>query len=142
MAVTRADTLTGTRKQREFFSDFMNNLDKTPIGDQIARVVNERSVEQAFKNLIKTNQGERLFQPSVGSDIYNLLFEQNTAESYDLVELFIRNMAQINEPRVNISAVNITPNRSDDNAINIVIEYNLINNPEPITLNLLLKRVR
>jgi hypothetical protein len=27
---TRADTLTGTKKQLEFFSDFNNNFTKTP----------------------------------------------------------------------------------------------------------------
>ena len=142
MAFTRADTLTGTKKQKEFFSDFLNDMDKTPYGDQIGRVINENSVNQSLRNLIKTSLGERLFQPNIGSDIYNLLFEHNLTENLDLVDQFIRNTVKYNEPRAQIIEVSVESDGLDENSINIVIKYNLVNNPEPITLNVLLKRVR
>lgn len=142
MALTRADVLTGTKQQREFFSDFTDNFSKTPIGSDLGRVLNEKSVNQSIRNIIKTNLGERLFNPTFGSDVYASLFELNTPESlYDL-EFFIKNAIKNNEPRAIVDNVDVTTTFDNENAIEINIFYNLINNPEPITLTVLLKRVR
>ena len=65
MAVTRADTLTGTKKQREFFSDFVTSFSKTPLGDQLGRVTNEQSVKRSIRNLLLTDPGERFFRPNL-----------------------------------------------------------------------------
>lgn len=142
MAVTRADALTGTKKQKEFFSDFNNNFNKTPFGNQLARLVNENAVEQSLRNLIKTNLGERLFQPSIGSDVYASLFENNTSEISSSLELFIETTIRNNEPRVNLNNISVTSDPADEHTIIINLEYNLINNPEELTLTILLKRVR
>ena len=142
MAVTRADTLTGTKKQREFFSDFVTSFSKTPLGNQLGRVSNEQSVNQSLRNLIKTNLGERPFQPLVGSDVLKSFFENNTPESIDLLELYIENTVKNNEPRVNLLQTIINTELFDSNSIEISLIYNLINNPEPTTLTILLKRVR
>ena len=142
MAVTRADTLTGTKKQREFFSDFVTSFSKTPLGDQLGRVTNEQSVNQSLRNLIKTNLGERLFQPLVGSDVLKNLFENNTPESLDMLEFFIENTIRNNEQRVNLLQTIINTDNLDSNYVEISIIYNLINKPDPTTLTILLKRVR
>lgn len=141
MAVTRADALTGTSKQKEYYSDFLTSFDMTPYGKQLARVTNEQAVNQSLKNLIKTNLSERLFQPFVGSDIYAMLFEINDSQSFDMVEMAIENTIKNNEPRVNLLGVQLK-DFSEENSVEISIYYTLINNPEPITLNILLKRVR
>jgi phage baseplate assembly protein W len=142
MAVTRADTLTGTKKQREFFSDFVTSFSKTPLGNQLGRVTNEQAVNQSLRNLIKTNLSERLFQPLVGSDILKTLFENNTEDNVDLLKLFIENTVQNNEPRVNLIQTIIDTELLESNSIEISLVYNLINNPEEITVTILLKRVR
>jgi phage baseplate assembly protein W len=142
MAVSRADTLTGSRKYKDFFSDFLNNFDKSPYGNDIGRVVDNKAVEQSLRNLIKTNIGERLFQPNIGSNIYAMLFEQNTTDTLDAVEFYIQTTINNNEPRVQLQKVVVEPDQNNQNAVNIFIIYNLINNPETITLNMLLKRVR
>jgi phage baseplate assembly protein W len=142
MAVTRADSLTGTTKQKDFFSDFLTSFAKTPLGNQLGRVTNEQSVNQSLRNIIKTNLGERLFQPLIGSDVYNILFENNTPENISLLELFIENAIRNSETRVNLVQVIVNTEIMDENSVEISLIYNLINNPEPITLTILLKRVR
>lgn len=142
MAVTRADTLTGTKKQLEFFSDFNNNFNKTPFGNQLARLVNENAVEQSLRNLIKTNIGERLFQPQIGSDVYASLFENNMPENLTTLELFIKTTIRNNEPRVILNNITVTSDSVDEHTIIIKLEYSLINNPEELTLDIILKRVR
>jgi phage baseplate assembly protein W len=142
MAVTRADSLTGTTKQKDFFSDFLTSFAKTPLGNQLGKVTNEQSVNQSLRNIIKTNLGERLFQPLIGSDVYNILFENNTPENISLLELFIENAIRNSETRVNLVQVIVNTEIMDENSVEISLIYNLINNPEPITLTILLKRVR
>lgn len=141
MAITRADALSGTSKQKELFSDFVTGFDLTPFGNQLGRVTNEQSVNQSLRNLIKTSLGERLFQPMVGSDVYNMLFENDVSENIDLIELFIKNTIENNEPRVFLSGIEVKTS-TNEYSIEINIYYSLINNPEPITLTVLLKRVR
>lgn len=142
MAVTRAEAITGTKKQKDFFSDFLTSFAKTPVGNQLGRVSNEQSVNQSLRNIIKTNLGERLFQPLIGSDVYNTLFENNTPESLSLLELFIENAIKNSETRVNLILATVNTENLDENSVEITLIYNLINNPEPITLTILLKRVR
>lgn len=142
MAITRADSLTGTTKQKDFFSDFLTSFAKTPLGNQLGKVTNEQSVNQSLRNIIKTNLGERLFQPLIGSDVYNILFENNTPENISLLELFIENAIRNSETRVNLVQVIVDTEIMDENSVEISLIYNLINNPEPITLTILLKRVR
>ena len=139
--LTRAETLTGTKKKIEFFSDFLDSFGKSPVGDQLGKVINENSVNQSLKNIIMTNNGERPFQPYIGSDIMSMLFEPNVSENYDLLETMIKNAIEVSEPRVNLVQV-LFPENSNENTMEITLIYNLINNPEPITLPIILKRVR
>jgi phage baseplate assembly protein W len=141
MAITRADTFTESKKKIEFFSDFTNSFAKTPFGDQLGKLTNERSVSQSLKNLILTNLGERLFQPFVGSNVNAILFENNTEDTLNNLEFYIQNTIENNEPRVNLIQVLVNSGYGE-NSISITIVYNLINNPEPVSFSFLLKRVR
>ena len=142
MALTRADTFTENTKKIDFFSDFVDSFAKTPFGNQLGKLTNEKSVSQALKNLILTNLGERLFQPYIGSNVYASLFENITTETLSTLEFYIQNTIENNEPRINLINVSVEDNPSNENEISITLVYNLINNPETINLSFLLKRVR
>ena len=137
---TRADTLTSTIKKQEYFSDFLDSFSTTPIGNDLGRVINETSVTQSIKNLIYTNLGERLFQPNIGSNIKNSLFEFNDIITSQNIIFSIQNTIKYNEPRCNL--ISVTANPADDYTFLVNITYSLINNPEPITINMILQRVR
>lgn len=139
--ITRADSLTGSKRKTEFFSDFLTSFAKTPVGDQLARTVNERSINQSLKNLILTNLGERLFQPYIGSNVSALLFENNTKETLNDIEFNIQTTISNNEKRVNLISVEVGEGQSEHEVV-VTIVYNTINSPEPITFEYLLKRVR
>lgn len=162
MAVTRADKLTGTLKQQEYFSDFLNNFNKTPIGDQLARTLNEDSVNQSLRNIISTNVGERPFQPGIGSNVYKMLFDPMSIQEFrggpgiTTLEFLIRNAIEKNEPRVILIDVQVKSAVAErdyygqqyrngivgENSVIITIAYRLINKVDPITFNYVLKRVR
>jgi len=150
---TRAESISPKEKQGEFFSDFLNSFAKTPIGEQLGRVTNEKAVNQSLRNLIKTNVGERLYQPFIGSNVNASLFDNNTEYQINSLQFFIETTIRNNEPRVNLVNVLIESsldfNTSEtnvpinENEIIITIVYTLINSNQEIILTIpLLKRVR
>jgi len=150
---TRAESISPKEKQGEFFSDFLNSFAKTPIGEQLGRVTNEKAVNQSLRNLIKTNVGERLYQPFIGSNVNASLFDNNIEYQINNLQFFIETTIRNNEPRVNLVNVLIESsldfNTSEtnvpinENEIIITIVYTLINSNQEIILTIpLLKRVR
>ena len=139
--LSRAQTLTGSNKRVEYYSDFTRNFAKTPVGNELSRVINDNSIQQSLKNLILTNLGERLFQPYVGSNVLASLFENNNQENFSELEFYIQNTIDNNEPRVNLLAINIGEGQSEHELL-VEIVYNTINNPEEVTFTFILKRVR
>jgi len=140
MALTRADDLI-VKASGDIFSDFLDSFAKTPVGNQLARITNERSVNQALKNLIMTDLGERMFQPNIGSNIRSTLFQNNLPEVLSTLEFYIQNTINNNEPRVNLLDVRIS-STDNEHGITITIVYALINNADPISFSFILRRVR
>ena len=141
MTITRADTLTISKKQREYFSDFLNSFAYSPVNNNLAKITNDQSVKQSMKNLIFTVLGERLFQPNVGSNLNKLLFENITKAILNSIEFNIKNTIKYNEPRVEI--IEVTAKETiNPNEVQVDIVFSMINNPEPISINFILKRVR
>ena len=134
----RADIVQRT-KPVEYFSDFLNNMDVHPVNKSLGRVINEEAVKQSLKNLILTNSGERLFQPTIGSDVYKSLFEPNDIITAENITYHITSTIKYNEPRVILLNVIVNP---DNYSFYVNIVFSLINNPRTINLNLILRRVR
>jgi phage baseplate assembly protein W len=140
MAGTRANDLI-KKPSGDIFSDFLDSFAKTPVGNQLARVVGPRSVNQALKNLIMTNLGERPFQPDIGTNVLATLFENNVPETLSTLEFYVQNAINNHEPRVNLIDVKAA-STNNEHEISITIVYSLINNADPISFSFLLRRVR
>ena len=123
------------------YKDLFTNFDKHPISDDVAVKTNEEAVKQSIRNLIQTNRGERLFQPNLGGDIRRLLFENSTPQTILLMREIISQAIREHEPRANLIDLVVAPNESA-NAIAVSITFNVINRQEPVSLNVVLDRVR
>lgn len=141
MAVSRADQINQTIKKSEIYSDFANSFQKHPITNQLVVLKNEDAVRQAFKNLILTNLGERLFSPFFGTNITGDLFEQVTPFVIEDLTKTIKVSAAQFEPRIFLQNVQIIDD-SDKNGIRINITFSLINKTAPINLPIFIRRVR
>lgn len=137
----RADKFTQISKKQEYFSDFLTNFDKHPVNNSLAKVTNEESIKQSVRNLILTNFGERLFEPDIGSGIRAALFEPNDIVTAQSILFHINSTISQNESRVNLLDVSVVPS-IDESAFSVSIVFSIINNTAPITLNLILRRVR
>ena len=139
--LSRADVLINNEKRVELNSDFLTSFAVSPVGNQLGRVVNERAIVQSLKNIISTDLGERLFQPSIGSDVRRMLFENIAQENLTAVSSYIQTAIMRNEPRVSLINIDVTA-YPEEHGLAITIYYNLINNPEPLSFTYILKRVR
>lgn len=138
---TRADRYTQLQKIPDLFSDFLNDLTPHPITKDISRARNDQAVKQSIKNLVLTNYGERLFQPTIGSRVNYSLFEPNDIFMQNDLENSITQVISQNEPRAIVNSVDAIPTNQDD-SVSINIVFSLINNPQPQNLEIILRRVR
>ena len=137
---SRADKYTQLKKEEQF-SDFLNNFSLHPVTGSLAKTTNEFAVRQSIKNLILTDQGERLFQPNIGSDIRRSLFEPLDRVVLNDIREAISSTIKYNEPRARLLDVLVTGNE-DSNELNVTILFSLINSNTPISLDVILRRVR
>ena len=139
--VTRADKNTPLSNQDQIYSDFLTDLNPHPVSKDIVKFVNERAVSRSIRNLLSTNRGERLYQPDIGSDLSNLLFEQMTDGLATTISNLIYNLLEQYEPRAKIIRLSVVPNY-DRNLYDITMSFMIINSQEPFTLNVALDRAR
>ena len=140
MATTK-DRFQNSDRKNQVFSDFLNDFSPHPVTGDVVRYVNENAVNRSIRNLLSTNKGERLYQPSLGSDIYKILFEPISSPVSEMLSQTIQTLIADHEPRAKILAVDVAPD-IEGNAYLVTIQYMIINRQNPITLNVTLTRVR
>lgn len=133
-------TVDALNKENQF-ADFFNNFDTSLNKNDITLRVNEEAVKNSIRNLLLTNRGDRFFNPTLGGDVRAMLFENISSITSnnlkDLIETAIENY----EPRAQLLDVSVVPD-FDRNAYNITIVFSVINNSDPVFLELLLNRIR
>jgi phage baseplate assembly protein W len=128
-------------KSQRTFKDLDLKFTKHPIKKDVNTHVNEYAIINSIKNLILTNHYERPFQPEIGSNVRRLLFENVDSIIAARIEREISEVIGNFEPRAQVSKVVAVPS-PDDNTYKITLEFYIINNPNPITINFFLERIR
>ena len=123
------------------FRDLDLNFAIHPITKDVNIYKAEYAVINSVKNLILTNHFEKPFQPEIGSNIRRLLFENVDSIMAAQIEREIEETINNFEPRVQISSV-IAIHAPEENGYKIRLEFFVINNPDPITINFFLERIR
>ena len=134
MATTNIDSVRN-------FRDLDLNFAIHPITKDVNIYKAEYAVINSVKNLILTNHFEKPFQPEIGSNIRRLLFENVDSIMAAQIEREIEETITNFEPRVQISSV-VAVHAPDENGYKIKLEFFVINNPDPITINFFLERIR
>ena len=89
------------------------------------------SVKNDIKLLLQTSQGERVFQPELGMNLKNLLFEPMTEDLTIRIENNIVDVFQRWLPFVELRNINVE--RKDDiNQTNINIDFNIRRAPNSL----------
>jgi len=140
-SITTAEKYTSTALKTELYSDFFVGLDIHPGKRDIVRATNETAVKRSIVNLLLTDYDERLYQPNLGANLKYLLFEPADEETLALMRKQIENCLSKFEPRMRILILKLETS-SDEQQINVTLVFTTVTIPKPITINLILSRVR
>jgi phage baseplate assembly protein W len=93
-------------------------------GHQIALTADgEESVRQSIWTILATSPGERVMRPDFGCGINDLVFAVNNAATATAVTRAVREALATWEPRIDVLDVYAAPDPSQDNLMNIEINY-------------------
>ena len=97
-----------TRKTKAFV-DISLAFEPNPITGDLSVLTNERAINNAVRNLVETIQGEAAFSQEVGSSVREYLFDLVDEGTAGLIMIEIERTIKLNEPRVEIQEVIVTP---------------------------------
>ena len=89
------------------------------------------AIKNNIKLLLQTNQGERMFQPNLGMNLRNLLFEEMTEDLTIQIENNIVDVFERWLPFVELRNINIE-NRNELSQVKINIEFNIRRAPNSL----------
>jgi len=107
------------------FKDISMTFQSNPLNDDLIALKNANAIARSVRNIVMTIPGERFFQPSFGSGVNRVLFNNMDEISASILEDEIRNSIRNYEPRVRLRSLKVQAN-FDNNAFDTVVTYDII----------------
>ncbi len=123
------------------FADLDLNFTPHPISKDIAKRFNENAVKTALKNLLLTSYYERPFHSEIGTPIRQLLFEIPGPLNREMIKRAIEDAIANFEPRVQVLNIEVKYDL-DNNSVDVLIEFRILNAITSTILELTLERTR
>lgn len=125
----------------KIYSDIDFAFTKKPVTADVALSYDAQAVSRSIRNLLSTQNYDRLFNPDLGSQISGLLFENISPVVANIMETIITNLIKTYEPRATLQNVRVSP-QPDQNAYNVSVSFYIENATIPTTTTILLERNR
>jgi len=124
------------------FKDLSITFKPHPVTGDLIVKKDDAAVKQAVVNLLLTNKGERPFQPDLGSNLRNLLFEPVDAATAGQIARNISATIDRYEPRIRILDLDVSSNY-DDNGFDVFMNFEIIGREDfPVVIEFFLERTR
>ena len=124
------------------FKDLSVTFKKHPVTDDLVQVKDKAAIVQAIQGILLTRKGERPFQPELGCDVQNMLFEPLDYASAGTIKQEIRETIDRYEPRVTVTKLDCTPD-FDNNGYNVEVQYTIVGREDiPVAVEFILERTR
>ena len=107
------------------FRDLSASFQTNPLSNDLIALKNESAIARSVRNLILTGQGERPFQPVLGTGVSRLLFENMDKLTASAIGSELRTTIENYEPRVEINEIIVEPN-PEGNAMDVTLQYFII----------------
>lgn len=137
---TRLNQATLVTTRNRLYRDIDLSFTARTTGD-LFKKVDAAAVKQSVKNLLLTNHGEKPFSPGYGANLRGLLFELADEQLEDSVEIMIREAIRMYEPRAVVIGV-VVRSLPDNNMLSVTVEFNIVNTPETVSLQVTISRLR
>ena len=113
------------------FKDVSATFQINPLNRDLIQLKNANAIARSIRNLIMTVPGERPFNPVLGSQVTNLLFETLDKLTASTIKSEIENTILNFEPRVNLKQV-IVKAQPDNNQFDVEIQYYIVGIDVPL----------
>ena len=107
------------------FKDLSASFQTSPLNNDLIALKNESSIARSVRNLVLTIQGERPFQPVLGTGVSRLLFENMDKLTASAIRSELRTTIENYEPRVEINEILVEPD-FEGNAFHVTLQYFII----------------
>ena len=104
------------------FKDLSASFQTNPLSNDLIALKNESSIARSVRNLVLTIQGERPFQPVLGTGVNALLFENMDKLTASAIRSELRTTIENYEPRVEINEI-IVEADFERNAFDVTLQY-------------------
>ena len=131
------------QRQSRRFKDISLSFKRHPVTNDILALRNEDAIKRSVRNLVETVNEERFFNPLLGSQVKDSLFELPDNGLKATLKTQIENSILNFEPRVNLTDV-IVDHPNDTNDLQVIVSYDIIGQesaPQEITFILQPTRV-
>ena len=131
------------QQQSRAFKDISLSFKRHPVTNDILALTNEDAIKRSVRNLVETVNEERFFNPLLGSQVKESLFELPDNGLKATLKTQIENSILNFEPRVNLTDV-IVDHPNDTNDLQVIVSYDIIgqeSSPQEITFILQPTRV-
>ena len=130
-----------SKRSARIYKDLNLDFQQNSATKDIQKITDVESVKRSVRNLINTNHYEKPFRPEVGSNLRAMLFELISPQMNHAISKEIDLMIANYEPRCRLVEVSTVPS-FDRNAYSASISFYVVNNPEPVTVETFLERLR
>ena len=107
------------------FKDLSASFQTSPLSNDLIALKNESAIARSVRNLVLTIQGERPFQPVLGTGVSRLLFENMDKLTASAIRSELRTTIENYEPRVEINEILVEPD-FEGNAFHVTLQYFII----------------
>lgn len=127
-------------KENRNFIDVDFSFARHPLTNNISIKKNESAIKQSIMHLLTLKEGDVPFHPEIKSPIYRFMFDNFSIVSKVVLESEVKNYLRVYEPRFRVDSIIIT--YPSPNEIQCSISGLIVNLMEPITINVLIDRLR
>ena len=136
-ATNTNESKSATRIYKDLDLDFGRNV----VTNDVNKLTDAEAVKRSVRNLINTNHYDRPFNPIMGSNVRDLLFEPYTELTAVSLAFKVREMIDFYEPRVEIIGLEVNP-QQDRNSYFMRLEFVIVGTQEPVIVETFLERLR
>ena len=130
-----------SQRSARIYKDLNLDFQINTATKDIQKITDVESVKRAVRNLVNLNHYEKPFHPEIGSNLRAMVFENMTPQMNVLISRQIEELIQNYEPRARLIQVKTLP-LFDRNAYAVSINFQVVNQPEPVVVETLLERLR
>ena len=141
MAIYDSTQSNESKRSSRIYKDLNLDFSFNSATKDIQKITDVEAVKRSVRNLINLNHYEKPFHPEVGSNLRAMLFELMTPQMNHVISKQIQKLITNYEPRARLVQVATIPD-FDRNAYNCKIFFDVVNQPEPVTVETFLERLR